>query len=323
MIRLSAGTAACLGLSSTRMDAFPTTAYLLSGRKCLMKCSFCPQGTGSNEALNRLGRVNWPEYSWPDVEKSLRGARERGLERVCLQSVRHGDGIESLLGIIARLKNITDLPLSLSAWIGDEEEASTLLEAGVERISLSLDVINPLIFEQVKGGPQHSRLALLLRCAEAMPGKISTHLICGLGETEAEALSLIDRLLKAGVTVALFAFVPLKGTALENKKPPPVSSYRRIQAGYYLLRDGAAEVSSFNFLNGRLRSFGLRESDLRARLSGGSAFQTSGCPGCNRPFYNERPGGIIYNYHRQLEMPERETALDELLFSLGNGSRGF
>ena len=28
------------------------------------------------------------------------------------------------------------------------------------------------------------------------------------------------------------------------------------------------------------------------------AFRTSGCPGCNRPYYNERPGQIPYNYPR-------------------------
>ncbi|HDI74230.1 MAG TPA: hypothetical protein ENF57_04430 [Candidatus Korarchaeota archaeon] len=26
------------------------------------------------------------------------------------------------------------------------------------------------------------------------------------------------------------------------------------------------------------------------------AFLTSGCPSCNRPFYNERPRGPIYNF---------------------------
>ncbi len=316
MIRISAGTAACLGLASNRMDAFPTTAYLLSGNQCLMKCSFCPQGVGGNGIFNRLGRVNWPEYSWDDFEKNLASAKGKGIRRICLQSVRHADGTKTLLEHIGRIKTVTDLPLSLSAWIGSINEAAALIEAGVERISVSLDVVNPDDYRRIKGGSLQNRLDLLLECAEELAGRMSTHIICGLGETEAEALTLIDRLLRADVTTALFAFVPLRGTLLEGSESPAVDSYRRIQAGVFLLLNKAAELASFKFENGRLISFGLPKKDLVRLLSGGDAFQTTGCPGCNRPYYNERPGGIIYNYHRPLNNKESEAALGELFNSL-------
>ncbi len=316
MIRVSTGTAACLGLSTNRMDAFPTTAYLLEGRQCLMSCSFCPQGMGSSTVLNRLGRISWPEYAWDEVAKVLACAEEHGMSRVCLQSVRHSDGIETLLGVVKRLKKITALPLSLSAWIGDADEATALVGAGVERISVSIDVINPAAYKKFKGGDLQNRLDLLLHCAEQLPGRMSTHLICGLGESEAEALSLIDRLQQAGVTIALFAFVPLKGTAMENYRPPPVESYRRIQTGYYLLRQNRAEFSDFIFENGCLVSFGLPDEELFRILAGGAAFQTTGCPACNRPYYNERPGGVIYNYHRPLTETEEQITLGELSGSL-------
>jgi len=159
-------------------------------------------------------------------------------------------------------------------------------------------------------------LDLLLECAARLPGKLSTHIICGLGESEFEALSIIDKLVKAGVTTALFAFVPLKGTPMEDRDPPPVDSYRRIQAGHYLMSCGRADFSSFRFIDGRLVSFGLSNRDIETYFSDGRAFQTSGCPHCNRPFYNERPGGIIYNYHRNLSESERKKALNELNQSL-------
>ncbi len=316
MIRISAGSAACMGLNTSQMDAYPTTAYLLSGNLCLMNCSFCPQANGENEALNRLGRVTWPEFSWAEVEYSLIHAEKKGIGRICLQSVRHADGIETLLDIIARLKQLSKLPISLSAWIQNEEEAVRLIEAGAERVSVSLDVVNPLAYQSIKGGSLQKRLDLLFACARRLPGQISTHIICGLGESEAEALSLINRLVEANVTVALFAFVPLKGTPLEKRLPPAIDSYRRIQAGYYLLRAKAAELSSFKFKNGHLVTFGKSVPQLKTLLAGGTAFQTSGCPDCNRPFYNERPGGIIYNYHRKLNRNERENALRVLFDSL-------
>ncbi|MEM2915121.1 MAG: radical SAM protein, partial [Candidatus Bathyarchaeia archaeon] len=39
--------------------------------------------------------------------------------------------------------------------------------------------------------------------------------------------------------------------------------------------------------------------ELRKIIRTGEPFKTSGCPGCNRPYYNERPGGPIYNYPRK------------------------
>jgi lipoyl synthase len=309
MIRLSAGTAISLGLSSRRFDARPTTAYLLSGDNCRMNCTFCPRGTGGSKERDRLGRINWPEYSWDDFKKGL-ALKDHDLRRICLQSVRHAGGLRPLLQAVDRVKKITDLPLSLSAWLSSGEEAAAMFDAGVDRISIALDVANPSRHQQIKGSSLSKRLDLLLECAEKLPGRMSTHLICGLGETEEEMLSLIARLIEAGVTVALFAFFPLRGTVLANHEPPDPESYRRIQAGYYLLHTGAAEISSFQFAAGELISFGLSENELFNCLADGKAFQTSGCPDCNRPFYNERPGGFIYNFPRPLEASELQTALN-------------
>ena len=282
-----------------------------------MGCAFCPQGNGNNQVLNRLGRVNWPDFSWDQLKAGLFQAEKNGIGRICLQSVRHDEGVYPLLELIAKLKGISNLPISLSAWIKDQEEAATLFKAGVDRISISIDVVDPLSYRQYKGGSMEERLDLLFGCAQRFPGSMSTHLICGLGESEKQALELIDRLVKAGVSVALFAFVPLKGTALAEGSPPPVDSYRRVQAGYHLLKKKKVKSELFRFADqGRLISFGISEAELIRQLSPGTAFQTSGCPGCNRPFYNERPGGMIYNYHRDLTEKERETALEMIIKSL-------
>lgn len=316
MIRLSAGTAAVMGLSGNRMDVFPTTAYLLSGTSCTMKCSFCPQGFGRDEALNRLGRITWPEYPWEEMKKGLLLAQSRGVKRVCLQSVRHRDGIDTLLKNIADIKDLSSLPLSLSAWLKNEEEAAALVRAGVDRISVSLDVVNPEAHARIKGGSLDDRLSLLLRCADRLPGKMSTHIICGLGESEKEVIDLINILVENDITIALFAFVPLRGTPLADTDPPALDSYRRIQAGHYLLKEKKIDYPSISFFNQRLVSYGLTDGELEKYLEDGKAFQTSGCPDCNRPYYNERPGGVIYNYHRSLNTVEMMEAYDCLKSSL-------
>ncbi len=321
MIRLSAGTAACLGLSTNRMDAYPTTAYLLSGNRCLMSCAFCPQGLGKREALNRLGRITWPAYAWPEIEKGLAEPQAKGIERICLQSVRHSDGLTPLLKQIKKIKEISALPLSLSAWIDSEEEAKTLVEAGIERLAISLDVANPVLYHRIKGGSFERKFALLLKCAAALPGQISNHLICGLGENEQELLTLGAKLLEAKVTLALFAFVPLKGTRLEKAEPPALDHYRRMQAAFYLLKEKIITFDMLKFEQGRLKSFNLTANDLVKGLAVGEAFRTSGCPGCNRPYYNERPGKTIYNYHRPLDEKEIKAALSLVIGTVDVGER--
>ena len=66
-------------------------------------------------------------------------------------------------------------------------------------------------------------------------GNVSTHVIVGLGETEKEAVEIVQRCVDLGVLPALFAFTPVRGTALEGNLPPKLESYRRIQLARYLI----------------------------------------------------------------------------------------
>lgn len=310
MIRISAGTAACMGLKGIKMAVPPTTAYLLWGEQCLMGCSFCPQSHNNSTVSKFLGRVNWPSFALPQLAAGLAGAGEAGLKRVCLQGVRGQEGAAPLLAMLQHIKGQTSLPICVSAWIDSISEASALLAAGADRISIALDAVTPGVYRQVKGGSFQERLELLLTCARRWPGRIATHIIVGLGETEEEVLCLVEGLYRQQVTVALFAFTPLKGTPLAGHPPPELSSYRRIQAASFLLERGDVGIDSLCFEGGRLISFGCEEEELRGFLQGGKAFETRGCPHCNRPYYNERPGRVLYNYPRPLSLGEEEAALD-------------
>ena len=46
-------------------------------------------------------------------------------------------------------------------------------------------------------------------------------------------------------------------------------------------------------------------------LADGHAFRTTGCEDCNRPYYNEKPRDVLYNYHRPLTAEELELAFAE------------
>ena len=91
-------------------------------------------------------------------------------------------------------------------------------------------------------------------------------------------------------------------------KQPPLRQYRRMQAARWLIVNHGAGMTSFRFnRQGALQ--GIHLTGWREALRDGVAFQTPGCPDCNRPFYNERPGGTIYNYPRPLTAEEADEAL--------------
>ncbi len=309
MIHVSAGTAAALGLKSIKMAARPTTAYLLRGSGCTMNCAFCPQSRESRVPSNRLGRVNWPAFPLRELTKGLKNAEESGIKRICLQGTRSEEEVSGFCNLLAEFKNVSQLPVCVSTWISNEQETGELLQAGAERVSIALDIASESAYARYKGGSLSERKNLLLTCAGRFPGRIATHLICGLGETEEEMIATIDFLLKHKVTVALFAFAPVSGTPLALHPQPEPAGYRRVQASYYLLREGLISFPQLVFKQGRLVSFGISGRQLQKLLKGGAAFRTSGCPDCNRPYYNEKPGGFIYNYPQPLTAAQETEAL--------------
>jgi biotin synthase-related radical SAM superfamily protein len=59
-------------------------------------------------------------------------------------------------------------------------------------------------------------------------------------------------------------------------------------------------------INEKITDFGINEHRLNEIIETGEPFQTSGCTFCNRPYYNERPSGPIFNFPWK---PSREDIL--------------
>ncbi len=307
-IQVSVGTAAVLGLAEVRMAAAPTSAYLMLGGRCLMNCAFCAQARESEASSLHLSRVTWPEYDLEEVVPRLAAAVDRGdLRRACLQVTVTDRSYRQALAVLGAVKARTAVPFDVAVLPRDLEEVRGLLEAGADHIGFGLDAASERVFARVKGGSWRRSLALVEETARNFPGRAALHLIAGLGETEREMVERIQWAHDLGVTVGLFAFTPVRGTALEGRPPPPLAVYRRLQAARWLVVHDLARVEGMAFdAQGRLLDLGA------ALPPEGEPFQTSGCPDCNRPFYNERPGGPLYNYPRPLTAAEAAGARAEM-----------
>lgn len=317
MIGVSAGTATVLGLEKARCDVAPTVAYFMLGRKCAMNCTFCAQSRHSSARAHFLSRVAWPGYPVRDAFRRL--SEDRGdFHKACFQIVNRPGIIDAVKRVIDTLRQFSTIKVGICCNCLTDRTISELFDTPIDTIAIPLDAATPALYGEIKGGDMNRSLDLLMGASLQHPGKIATHLMAGLGETEEEMVRLLELLCGHGITVGLFAFTPVHGTPLEGKSPPELGSYRRIQAAHYLIRNKIPW--RFQFKKGKL-FFGENCHELRS-LMGGEPFETSGCPGCNRPYYNERPGQIPFNYPRGLSDEEIREAFEVLVSGQsGAGSR--
>ena len=316
-IRVSAGSAMVLGLLKGKIDAKPTTIYVLICRneKCSANCGFCPQANKTRGRADMLSRVTWPTFSTRQVVDGIaRNVKEDATKRVCIQSLNYPEVFDDLLLLVKEIKSKIMVPISVSCKPLNQKKMKSLVEANVNRISIALDAATEEIFEKVKGhhvgGPynwEKQREALKDAVKVFGEGSVSTHLIVGLGETEKDICEAIQWCVDSGIYPGLFAFTPIPGTALENNPQPTLNHYRRIQLAHYILANRKTRLEKMEFdLEGKLENFGIHKEMLLEIIDNGKPFLTSGCPGCNRPYYNESPGGPLYNYPRQMQPKEIE-----------------
>jgi len=323
-IRVSLGSAIVLKLLKGKLDAIPTTAYLLTYRRgrCTANCGFCPQARGSHGRVDMLSRVSWPVFPTIHVLDGIENAvKDCQVKRVCLQALNYPEVFVHLLALVKAIDSRVKVPISISCQPLNRENMQRLGEAEAERIGISLDAATEELFSKVKGhsvgGPYvwEEQFKLLSEAVQIF-GKceVSTHLIVGLGETEKEMVETIQKCVDMGVLPALFAFTPIPGTALENNSQPSVPAYRRVQLARHLIFHGIARYEDMHFDEKNcVRDFGANKEVLTGIIQTGEPFLTSGCPNCNRPYYNEKPSGPIYNYPRPLTKKETGQILQELV----------
>ncbi|HPR41564.1 MAG TPA: radical SAM protein [Candidatus Methanofastidiosa archaeon] len=295
-IRVSFGSEAKLGLRKIRTLAPTETIYLLTRGICHASCEFCSQAKNSESSV--LSRVRWNVWELDKILPLLKGR-----ERVCIQCLNFPGIFDDLMEMVKKIKS----PLSVSAQPFTLEEMHDLSKY-VDRISISLDCLTKDLFSKYKSYYDWDLHWTRLKRAVEIFGRdnVISHVIVGLGETEREAVNTMQELFDIGAMPSLFAFTPIKGTKLENRPQPDLGTYRRLQIARCLLSKGSIMPEEITYDGGKISSFGdvLGEVDTRA-------FQTWGCPHCNRPYFNEVPGKTIYNYPNDIDQAKLPELISE------------
>ncbi|MEE4294941.1 MAG: radical SAM protein, partial [Xanthomonadales bacterium] len=212
------------------------------------------------------------------------------------------------------------------------EDVKRLKDLGADIFTVALDAATPELFERTRGkGAQSphkwSKYWEVLEDARDIFGseKFGVHLIAGMGETEYEMLSVVQRVVDMGGHNHMFSFFPEEGSLMDHLPATPRDQWRRVQLGRYLIDYRGANVSQMTFDDkGRVTHFGMPAAELEDIIQAGVAFRTSGCPGkeaddvsaCDRPYGDSPPSDIAsYPFHpdkkdikkirKQLGIPNR------------------
>lgn len=286
-IRTSIATASLLKLKKCKINVEPSTIYFLMDGKCNANCIYCEQKKGY------LARVKWIPFNLEEIVKNIEKAPAK---RICIQSIYGNEYFKDLLEILEVLRKF-DKPISISINAIEEEKMKILKEKGVDRIGIGIDCFTKEIFYKWKKKvPSWEEYIKALKNAKRIFGKVTCHLIVGLGESDKEAIKFMKKLSKEMVTIALFAYT-------KNKKPVvELPRYRCMQIARYFLERNKGK---FYFEDSKL-------IEMELPYLKKDAFLTSGCPDCNRPFYNESIRKI-YNYPYEISDKEAKKSYMEAM----------
>jgi len=299
---------------------------------CIANCLYCGQAkeVSNGPDCKSLIRVEWPSYPLSEVIAAVKKASEKDsfVQRVCISSLTTPKAPEDLIRMVKEVKMGTGLKVStlITPTSFNEKDLERIKDAGAENITIAVDTATPELFDKLRGkgskGPHTwDRYIGGIRDAVSVMGNggntVGVHLIIGLGETEEEAVKFIQACYDTGARVHLFSFYPEQGSAMENWPQPPMEQYRRVQLARHLIDGRKSQFENMRFESGRLVDFGLSKRDILSIVQKGTAFMTTGCPGCNRPYANETPTQAMQGLLRNYPFPPNHQDIQTLVKQMG------
>lgn len=273
----------------------------------MSNCAFCAQAS-SHAQENMLSRVPWYSYEPERVIEKLKLSKT---ERICIQTLDYPYLEEELFSFLSILKNLN---MQVSISINPIFTASIIkLKDYADTISIALDAATPELFEKYKGRTVGNRFTWdshwdALLNAKKIFKNVNTHIIVGLGERDRDLIELMLKLKNENISIALFAYTPINKDL--NLNYPDMNRYRKVQLARYIIETYGAKIQNFEFENNILKNINFENIDKV--INEGLAFMTSGCKGCNRPYYNERPGKALYNIPHHPSSEEIKLVKKEL-----------
>jgi len=174
--------------------------------RCNMACSYCRPSADAYKAEPRSHILSFEE-----IRRIVNVAASLGVNKVRITGgeplVRKD--LPDLIAALSQVDGITDLAMTSNATYLSKH-ANALKKAGLNRINISLDTLNPLKFKKLTGSDIQPVLHGIQAAKNAglLPIKLNTVLMQGINEDE--VASLIDFASDMGATIRFIELMPMK-----------------------------------------------------------------------------------------------------------------
>lgn len=225
--------------------------------RCNFRCVYCRSADPENY------REHDEILSWPELQRLAKIFVGLGIRKVRLTGgeplVR--DGLENFIAYMKEL-GVQDLSMTTNGHLL-AGRCQQLIDAGLQRINISLDSLDPLKFEKITRTRSYSSVMRGIDVAQSTglaPVKVNAVLVRGFNEDEVEAFAAFAR--ERGVIMRFIEFMPLDADRHWSpaRMVPASEVYARIHAQWPLVQipnEKSETARKYRFADGALGEIGL------------------------------------------------------------------
>ena len=225
--------------------------------RCNFRCVYCRSADPENY------RDHDELLSWTELDRLAQVLLSLGIRKIRLTGgeplVR--DGIESYIGRLHAL-GVSDLSMTTNGHLL-AERCDRLIQAGLNRINISLDSLDPAKFARITRTKSFGKVMDGIDAAQnssLAPAKVNAVLVRGINDDEVEAFAIFAR--ERGVIMRFIEFMPLDADRHWSRDlvVPAAEVHRRIHALWPLEQiphDRSETARKYRFADGTPGEIGL------------------------------------------------------------------
>lgn len=176
--------------------------------RCQFRCTYCLPA----EHVDVMRQQSQPEthMSFADIIKVTAAFAELGVSKIRLTGGEPllRKGVDNLIRAIKKIKGIDEVALTTNAGLLDPV-LDDLIDAGLDRITISLDAIEQALFEQITGTQfaVDKILQSIQRCAESTLKQVKINCVVQKNINEHQVMPLLNHFRGTGVVVRFIEFM--------------------------------------------------------------------------------------------------------------------
>jgi len=225
--------------------------------RCNFRCVYCRSADPEN--YREHGEI----LSWPELQRLARIFVSLGIRKVRITGgeplVR--EGVEDFLRYLRHI-GVQDLSMTTNGHLL-AERCQSLAAAGLQRINISLDSLDPIKFEKITRTRSYDTVMRGIDAAQSShfaPIKVNAVLVRGFNEDEVEAFAAFAR--ERGLIMRFIEFMPLDADRHWSRElmVPAAEVYRRIHAEWPLVQiphEMSETARKYRFADGAPGEIGL------------------------------------------------------------------